>query len=33
MGAVILGRKTWDSLSRNPLPNRLNSEQNPLEKV
>ena len=23
-GAVIMGRKTWDSLPRKPLPNRLN---------
>ncbi|MBU3031194.1 dihydrofolate reductase [Paracoccus marinaquae] len=23
-GAVIMGRKTWDSLPRRPLPNRLN---------
>ena len=24
MGAVIMGRKTWDSLPKRPLPNRLN---------
>lgn len=24
MGAVIMGRKTWDSLPKKPLPNRLN---------
>ena len=24
MGAIIMGRKTWDSLPQKPLPNRLN---------